>query len=361
MTGSALIYLQRKSLQNIGHSDLTLKGMNMTDGANRCRICENADGNETYRVREMLLGTREEFEYFECAACGCLQLSVIPEDLSQFYPPGYCCHKDYRKRVRNGFRRVVDTLRVNASLPEDGVISGFFNSVAPPLDYLPWIQYTGLNRDSRVLDVGCGGGKLLMRMSMGGFKSLHGIDPFIAEDLQVRGVRIDRISIPEHIDQKPERYQLVILNHVFEHVPDPFETLEQMKSLMDPDGYLLVRVPVADSYSREHYGVNWYSWDPPRHTYLHTMQSMKLVAEQTGFVIRKVQHDATFHQLRNSELYTQGIPGNQHATVLDRFSAAQIREFKTRTRRLNEEQRGEQAAFFLQLSDAVSQSTRRAA
>lgn len=333
----------------------------MPEEPNCCRVCGNTDGNNTYNVREMLLGTREEYEYFQCHSCGCLQLAEIPDDLGQFYPPGYCCHKDYRRRTRNSLRRAFDTLRVGFSLPKKGVIASLFDAVTPRLDYLAWAQFAGLDRNSRILDVGCGSGKLLIRMSMGGFRILHGIDPFIDQDIHVGGVRIDRISIQDYIDSKPESYRLVMLQHAFEHVPDPFETLRQMKELMDDDGHLLIRIPVADSYSREHYGENWFSWDAPRHTYLHTMKSMQYLAESTGFVISKVEHDATFHQLRASELYAQDVPGNEHRYALNRFSPAEVREFKSLTVKLNAEQRGEQAAFFLRKAEAAAQTHRRAA
>ena len=54
-----------------------------------CRICHNTDGNKTFLAKEMMLGLRESFEYFECQCCGCLQISTIPNDLGRFYPQGY--------------------------------------------------------------------------------------------------------------------------------------------------------------------------------------------------------------------------------------------------------------------------------
>lgn len=314
-----------------------------------CRVCGGTTGNQLFTVKEMLHGTREQFEYLECGTCGCLQLADMPEDLSQFYPEDYCCYKDYRKRANNGLRRALDSWLVGQSLPRETLSAKLAGLVHPGLDYLAWTRFAGVDRDSRILDIGCGSGKLLIRMSLGGFKVLDGVDPFISGDI-VAGdsVHIRKIGVQEYIDSDPEKYDLVMLHHAFEHVPDPVETLQQAGQLMGPGGHLLIRIPVADCHSRDHYRENWFSWDPPRHTYLHTKESMKYLAEKTGFVIRKVEHDATFHQLRASELYKQGVPGNEHSSVLDRFSRSQIRQFKALTAKLNAEQRGEQAAFFLQ-------------
>ena len=54
-----------------------------------CRICNNLAGNEIFTAREMMFGTSDEFDYFECARCGCLQIGTIPPDLSPYYPPEY--------------------------------------------------------------------------------------------------------------------------------------------------------------------------------------------------------------------------------------------------------------------------------
>ncbi|MEQ9408302.1 MAG: class I SAM-dependent methyltransferase [Fuerstiella sp.] len=332
----------------------------MTSSERSCRVCGNQAENQTFHVREMLHGTREEYEYLQCGACGCLQLADLPEDLSQFYPPDYCAYKDYRGRAKNILRRVIDTLYVSASLPREGIATRLMNRLRPPLDYLSWARFTGATQSSRILDVGCGNGKLLIRMSLGGFRTLDGVDPFIREDINVPSVRIRKIGLREYVESQPEKYHLVMLHHAFEHVPDPVETLLDAKQLMDDDGFLLIRIPVADCYSREHYGKNWYSWDAPRHTYLHTMKSMEYLARKTGFVIRKVEHDATFHQLQNSEMYSRNIPGNQHHQAVGDFSRRQIREFKALTRELNSQQRGEQAAFFLQKAE-FAETSRRAA
>ena len=45
--------------------------------------------NPTYVVREMMYGFKDEFDYFECGNCGCLQIEQIPDDLSKYYPENY--------------------------------------------------------------------------------------------------------------------------------------------------------------------------------------------------------------------------------------------------------------------------------
>ena len=56
---------------------------------NTCKICFSNKNNKTYVAREMMFGLREEFIYFECSNCGCLQIKDIPKDISKYYPKDY--------------------------------------------------------------------------------------------------------------------------------------------------------------------------------------------------------------------------------------------------------------------------------
>src|SRR3569832_2443522 len=58
-----------------------------------CRICGTIGNHSTFIGREMMFGTREEFEYFQCGSCDCLQIAHIPENLGQYYPSSYPAHK----------------------------------------------------------------------------------------------------------------------------------------------------------------------------------------------------------------------------------------------------------------------------
>ena len=64
-----------------------------------CRICRNIEGNSAHFPKEMMFGWREEFEYLECARCGCLQIAEIPSDLAKYYPrEDYYAYKPPRQK-----------------------------------------------------------------------------------------------------------------------------------------------------------------------------------------------------------------------------------------------------------------------
>lgn len=313
-----------------------------------CRICSNHLNNKAYTVREMLHGTRETFTYFQCHACGCLQIAEVPDDLARHYPSDYEAYKDYRHRARNSLRHFFDNRRVRYAFTGKGLVGCLATRIAPTLDYLTWCKFMQIDQDKWVLDVGCGNGKLITRMLAGGYAHLRGIDPFIKNDI-VFGPEalIRKTSLPEYAANSENKYDLVMLHHSFEHIDNPHEVLQWCGQLMRDDGWLLIRIPLADSYAWEKYRENWKALDAPRHLYLHTRNSIRLLAEQTGFRVIHEERDASAAQFTYSELYLRDIPANAHREQRDIFSHAQLQSFSKLAVQLNTEGRGDQGAFYL--------------
>ena len=71
-----------------------------------CRICVNLRDNRIHLAREMMFGTRETFEYFECSACGTIQIAEVPE-LSRYYPENYLAFDSEVEIGENLTRRVA--------------------------------------------------------------------------------------------------------------------------------------------------------------------------------------------------------------------------------------------------------------
>jgi SAM-dependent methyltransferase len=206
----------------------------------------------------------------------------------------------------------------------------------------------GLIPRSRILDVGCGSGELLLLLHAAGFRSLLGIDPYVDRDLVYPGgLRILKRSIHE-IDG---HWDLVMLHHSLEHMPDQQETLDAVGRLLAPGGWCLIRVPIV-SYAWEHYGVDWVQLDAPRHFFLHSGQSLKQVAERAGLKIARTVYDSGSFQFWGSELYRRDIPLFTTSPVdvearAAAFKREEIEVFEKRGQELNAQHRGDQAAFYL--------------
>jgi SAM-dependent methyltransferase len=310
-----------------------------------CRICGNAEGHSLYTAREMRFGLREEFDYFQCAGCGCLQCREFPAELGRYYPPGYYSFDPVSRR--GGLRGYLVRQVHRYAVLNSGLVGRVLYSRYPFVD-LRALGRVRLTRDSAVLDVGCGAGRLLCNLRDIGFQNLLGADPYIEQDLDYEGgVRVLKKTIRE-IEGK---WDLIMFHHSLEHVSDPLADLTAAKDRLKAGGTCLVRVPTVSSYAWRHYGVNWVQLDAPRHLFLHSVESVRILAERSGLRLREVVYDSSSFQFYGSEQYVRGIPlesttpGADSAARL--FSKAEIRRFEKRAKELNRKGEGDQAAFYL--------------
>jgi SAM-dependent methyltransferase len=326
----------------------------VTDRA--CRICGNTDGNIPYFPKEMMFGWREEFEYFECGRCGCLQIAEIPPDLAKYYPrDGYYSYQPPKAKHYPGWWLKLRQKRTQYFFGEFSVAGALLGALARRPEHFDWfnagVPPARVSLDSRILDVGCGAGGLLLKLQREGFRSLLGADPFIDADIDYgNGVRI----LKRGIDELAGQYDFVMLHHSFEHMPDSAAALAALARKIAPGGTLLLRIPVADSYARKKYGINWLNWDAPRHLYLHTRKSMELLAAGAGMEIFSVVYDSHAQQFVSSELYTRGVPYVEHDKYRpgkgpDAFSRAQWKDYAKQAAELNRRGEGDTACFLLRL------------
>jgi 2-polyprenyl-3-methyl-5-hydroxy-6-metoxy-1,4-benzoquinol methylase len=329
-----------------------------------CRICSNREANRTFLVKEMQFGFRDEFEYFECANCGCLQISEIPEDLPKYYPADYYPFqppnprspseprglKGYKKRF---IRNQINYYYLNRNSILGAYLEKRSSLVEDYSDLMNWMKLQrlnlGLNLKSRILDVGCGVGHLLQEMAAFGFSQLTGVDLFINDDISYdNGVKI----LKGRLDDLDQRFDFIMLHHSFEHMPEPLAVLRKVKSLLNAGCYALIRIPVAGSYAWEKYGVNWVALDAPRHLHLHTRKSMKLLAAGAGLQIADVVFDAVGFGITGSEQYLRDIPlmdpnsflVNPNQTI---FTEAEMVSFNKLDEELNKQGRSDCAGFYL--------------
>ncbi len=325
----------------------------------KCRICNNAQNNTTYHVTEMMFGYKDNFTYFQCSKCKCLQIAEIPSDMSKYYPSNYVTFSLQRSthncgKVKSGVMKLFRKERDKYAVLNKGIIGLLLYRKFPKeslrnLFGLHHLSGVRLTKHSNILDVGCGAGSDLYAMRELGFKNLLGVDPYIKEDIEYdNGLRILKKTI-HHVDGE---FDYIVFHHSFEHTADPLETLQSVSRLLSKEGVCHIRIPTVSSYAWEHYGVNWVQLDAPRHFFLHSVESIKILAEKANLSLETVVFDSTGFQFWGSEQYIKGIP-----LISDRsyeidpsnsmFSDAQIKVFKQKAKQLNSENRGDEAVFYL--------------
>jgi len=314
-----------------------------------CKICGHLNHTAWYYPREMMFGSKDEFLYFQCTRCECLQIAEFPANISKYYPKSYYSLQEYDdKKFGKGigsFKRLV----LKASVGKTGLFYRSLQKLFPSSQSQLWVlNGLQLHSDIRILDVGCGNGyKFLYPLAEAGFHGIMGCDPYIQKEINYpNGLKI----LKTDVFGITGKWDVITWHHSFEHISNPLQSLKQVAALLSQDGVCIIRIPTVSSYAWHHYKTNWYQLDAPRHYFLHSVKSMEYMAQHTGFKLQKVLYDSTHRQFTESERYEKGIAlsAARQKGFLP-FIKRKIRKFQyvKRTNYLNKAGNGDQAAFYL--------------
>ena len=314
---------------------------------NICRICGEENNYEEYKLKEMMFGWRDEFEYFKCSNCGCLQIKEFPSDIARYYPSNYV---SFFSPDDSALKKYLLKKREVFALTGKGLVGKILSEWFGYPDFYLWFSEANFNKNDFILDVGAGKGELLLKLQNVEFNNLLGIDPFLEKDIIYnKSLKI----LKKDLSQINNSFDWVMFHHVFEHLPNPNETFSMLKKLVKRNGKVLIRLPVVDSYAWETYKIYWVQLDPPRHLFLHTVNSIKFLSEKYGFIINKIMYDSTAFQFWGSEQYKLDIPlMDKRSHFLNNsknvFSKNEIKKFEKKAKELNKIGKGDSACFYLQ-------------
>ena len=314
----------------------------------KCRVCANSHGNKAYQFREMMFGFRDNFIYFECFKCGCLQIKDFPKDMLKYYPSNYYSFTLLPPEVfNNPVKNVMKRVRDLAIIHNKGIINKFLlRKFSDP--QIRSLSVLNITRNSRILDVGCGSGGLLYRLKNANFQNLLGIDPYIKSDIKYPiGLTILKKSIHELSGE----WDLIMLHHSFEHAPDPLETLKSCTKLLANEGTIMIRIPTVSSFAWRYYKNNWVQLDAPRHLFLHSVDSIKILSSRAKLKLVDLIYDSTEFQFWGSEQYAKDIPLESEKSYSKNssksiFSKERIDMFKQLAEFLNFQSQGDQASVY---------------
>ena len=315
----------------------------------QCRICGNNTGNQVFIAKEMMFGTRDGFEYFECAQCECLQISSPPEEISRYYPSDYYLPETASAHRMSKKDRALALILKNRLVANSTIPISLVGLLHPNFNLFKSLKKARVSLRSKILEVGCGQGILLFALRSWGFRDVTGVDPYCHSKIDP-----ELVILNTNIDELPEdrKFDLIIFDHSFEHMFNQQATIEKISRLLSSNGVCLLRIPVKSAYIWQRYKVDWVQLDAPRHFFLHTIKSLGLLAEKSGLQIEDFVFDSSEFQFWGSEQYKRNIPlrAQNSYYVNPRESIFTTREligFRKLAIELNKTCRGDQAEFYL--------------
>jgi 2-polyprenyl-3-methyl-5-hydroxy-6-metoxy-1,4-benzoquinol methylase len=131
----------------------------------------------------------------------------------------------------------------------------------------------------RILDIGAGNGYLMECASELGFDawgteiSSHSAD--ICEKKFPGKIHLGTISGAGYQDRF---FDVVFLTDVLEHLPDPLQSMKEIKRILKPGGYLLIISPNSGSATRKILGKNWFQYKH-EHVLYYNRRSLKYLLD----------------------------------------------------------------------------------
>lgn len=311
-----------------------------------CRICGADLNGTTIAVPEMMFGTRETFIYSQCPECQSLQLDELltPSELAKHYPDDYYSLLPRPRGVREAFAALIGRTISRHVLETPNIPGRLFTTVRRVPHILSIFKAAGVSLRSRILDVGCGSGYLLDNLHAMGFERLSGVDPYIKNDIRKPNGVVVRKA---YVDAVEGEFDVIMMHHALEHVPEPRTTLAAIRSKLSSTGVCIVRTPTVSSDAFETYGKDWVQIDAPRHVAIPSRSGMATLARRCGLKVEKTIDDSQAFQFWGSEQYKRGIPLRRNNLAAPPFSASEMATFEARAQDANARSRGDQAAFIM--------------
>jgi 2-polyprenyl-3-methyl-5-hydroxy-6-metoxy-1,4-benzoquinol methylase len=242
----------------------------------RCPICgahDNAPHAVAYDIEYCT--SEQPFEFRNCAHCDILFIAPMLSDrLADIYPTNYY------------------------SFSGDG--GGLVSRVKEFLDRRLFrsVLYQLTNNNIAALDVGGGTGWLLNQLKATDSRVQQTCVVDIDSNARAAAIAAGHSFFLGRIEEfnTADRFDLILMLNIIEHVPDPSATLNHVRTLMSPSGRVIIKTPNFDALdARIFRHRSWAGYHTPRHFVLFKKDSILRLVNHCGFEVKSFS-------------YTQGAP-----------------------------------------------------
>jgi 2-polyprenyl-3-methyl-5-hydroxy-6-metoxy-1,4-benzoquinol methylase len=244
---------------NIDYLELSLKS---------CPLCGNESftnlkNNDRYFMGIITAG---------CNKCGLIQTNPRPSNRGIEY--------FYKNEYRKFYQGVTD--------PSEKYIQE--NNKSERMDYLVSFLESCVNLAQlpNILDVGCSEGAFFSALRKSGYSGkLYGVE--LNKNFAEFAAKKNDATVYSSIQELNKTFDLIVLNHVFEHLIEPQIFLKNINPLLKDDGRIFIDVPDTEEYKSIgdlHLG----------HLFHFTTRTLELLLEANGYqVVLCETHSPPFH------------------------------------------------------------------
>ena len=238
----------------------------------KCILCGiTKQAIEPYTVFDTRFGIKEEYEIGRCGTCGTEQLRSPPfaKQLKELYETYYNFEGEKGTTYIRYREYFFSSFLYTFWLIIDGDVSFHLERGSGPL-----------------LDIGCNEGRGLTIYQKHGFAA-EGLEfnEQAAAEAKSRGLSV--YTEPLEVFHPQEPYDVVVLANVLEHSLDPENMLSRAHRILKPGGQLWISCPNSQSWLRGVFGKYWINWHVPFHITFFSATTLKLLLNDTGFVVLK--------------------------------------------------------------------------
>ena len=87
----------------------------------------------------------------------------------------------------------------------------------------------------------------------------------------------------EFLLQQLPMCDVITMNHVIEHLPDPWKVLSALQTKLNRNGILEGQTPATDSLEQKIFKKGWSGFHAPRHTVIFSKKGLRKILERAGF------------------------------------------------------------------------------
>lgn len=161
-------------------------------------------------------------------------------------------------------------------------------------DFLP-------NCSGKLLDIGCGFGWVVKEAKNRGFDAT-GIDQsrvYTTLGKNTLGVNLQNTSLEKFTTK--EKFDVIVLNHVLEHIKDPAPFLKKIRVLLKADGVFFVATPNIDSLMSKIFRKKWYGLQPFQHVWQFTPDTLLKLLQKNEFKVHRMQTENLGYSVRGAK------------------------------------------------------------